>query len=96
MWIKFNYHYTVDGRPATQKFAIEVADTTKALIVGNTLSNVDKITDAKVMLEMPTDMYTIYLNEKAETTRRSDHLVTHASLQSFIWTLKAGIDLGRA
>ena len=60
MWIKFNFS-TSDayGNHSTVKFAIEVEKPERAFIVGCDLSNNDKVKDVKVMLNRPTDMYTI-------------------------------------
>lgn len=104
MWIKFNFE-TVVGIGTTGgahllkkevKFAIEVQKPDRALIVGNDLSNNDKVKDVKVMLNRPVDMYTIYINKDGCTESNSQHLVTNADIQSFIWAIKAGISMGKA
>ena len=94
MWIKLTYNYRKDETLAKQKFAIEVSDANKALVVANDLSNVGHITGVKVMLEIPEDKETVVLNEQAITTR-NEHLITNWDTQSFVWTLKAGITLGK-
>lgn len=97
MWIKFN-HQSRDayGKFTTVKFAVEVEKPERALIVGNDLSNNDMVKDVKVMLNRPTDMYTIYINKEGCTESNSQHLVTNSSIQSFIWAIKAGISMGKA
>ena len=97
MWIKFNFK-TEDsyGNPTTVKFAIEVEKTENALIVNNYLGNNAKVTDTKVMLNQQADTSTIYINKEGHTVCNSDHLVTNADIQSFIWTIRAGISMGKA
>ena len=101
MWIKLNFKTKQTGYagteiPATVKFAIEVEGSDNALAVANTLGNNDKVTDVKVMLKRPADMYTIYMNKEGRLESNSHHLVTNADIQSFIWALKAGISMGQA
>ena len=94
MWIKFTYQNLRDGRRTSQPVAIEVSDATKALNVATTLSNVDHVVDVKVVVGKPTNPMTICLNEKAQTVQ-NDHLVSDWDIQSFIWAIKAGIQLGK-
>lgn len=94
MWIKFTYINQRDGRRTSQPVAIEVSDATKALMVSNTLSNADHVVDVKVVVSKPYDPMTICLNEKGQTVQ-NDHLVTDWDIQSFIWGIKSGIQLGK-
>jgi hypothetical protein len=92
MWIKFTYINFRDGRRTSQPVAIEVANATKALNVATTIGNAGHVVDVKVVIKKPTDPMTICLNEKAQTVQ-NDHLVTDWDIKSFIWALKAGIQL---
>ena len=104
MWIKFNLE-TVAGIGTTGgahplkrnvHFCIEQETADDALALGNTLSNNTKVTDVKVVLNRPVDMYTIYINKEGCTESNSAHLVTNNDIQSFIWAIKAGIYMGKA
>ena len=104
MWIKFNLETTVGigtsgGVHLLKKdvhMCIEQETAEKALALANTLSNNSKVTDVKVVLNRPADMYTIYINKEGNTESRSDHFVTNNDIQSFIWAIKAGLYMGKA
>ena len=97
MWIKFSFK-TKDsyGNPTNVKFAIEVQKLDNALAICNTFGNNPKVKDTEININRPADMDTVFINKEGNTESRSDHLVTNNDIQSFIWTIKAGISMGKA
>lgn len=75
---------------------IEQTDATNALALMTTLSNNDKVFDAMVTVIKPSaeDHETVVINPDGITIK-NDHLVSNADIQSFIWALKAGIQMRR-
>ena len=90
------------------KFAIEVQKLDNALAICNTFGNNPKVKDTEININRPAgmDIYEkdltipamdiVFINKDGNTESRSDHLVTNADIQSFIWAIKAGISMGKA
>ena len=104
MWIKFKYEAvtgigTFGGAHLTKdnvKFAIEADGIDNALAITRIFKNIPKVKDAEININRPTDMNTVYINKEGNTESRSDLLVTNNDLQGFIWSIKAGIAMGKA
>ena len=104
MWIKFKFEATI-GIGTTGgahliknqvKFAIEVQKLDNALAICNTFGNNPKVKDTEININRPAGMDIVFINKDGNTESRSDHLVTNADIQSFIWAIKAGISMGKA
>lgn len=75
---------------------IEQEDASNALALMTTLSNNDKVFDAMVTVIKPSadDHKTVVIGPDG-CTKKNDHLVSNADIQSFVWALKAGIQMQR-
>lgn len=102
MWVKLNFKSMLGIGSKSQplhkltKFAIEVNGADAALAVANTLSNNPKCFDVKVVLNKPTDTDCVYIRKDGITESESQHLITNNDLSSFVWTIKAGMQMYRA
>ena len=75
---------------------IEQSDPNNAMALMTTLSNNDKVYDATVTVIKPSkdDKETIVIGMDG-CTKQNDHLVSNNEVQSFVWALKAGMQMQR-
>lgn len=103
MYVKFTFNATIGiatsggVRPLYKKtpMCIEQDSADNALSLMTTLSNNDKVLDAKVVINKPKDedKETIFITKDGYVEGYSDHLVSNADTQSFVWALKAGMTM---
>ena len=76
--------------------SIEQENAEKAMALANTIGNNAKIVGIPdVTTEKPSDRSTIVITKEGFVTSDTDHLVTNQDIQSFIWAIKAGIQMHR-
>lgn len=75
---------------------IEQSDPNSAMALMSTLSNNDKVFDAIVTVIEPgvDDKETIVIGMDG-CTKKNGHLVSNNEVQSFVWALKAGMQMQR-
>ena len=75
---------------------IEQSDANNAMALMTTLSNNDKVFDATVTVIKPSDddKETIVIGMDG-CTKKNEHLVSNNEVQSFVWALKAGMQMQR-
>lgn len=80
------------------RICIEQDNAERAMALANTIGNINKVVGvADVTTEKPsnTGRDTIFIDKNGIVDSNSDHLVCNADVQSFVWTLKAGIQMGK-
>lgn len=75
---------------------IEQSDPNNAMALMSTISNNDKVFDATVTVNKPSDddKETIVIGTDG-CTKQNEHLVSNNDVQSFVWALKAGMQMQR-
>ncbi len=76
--------------------SIEQENAEKAMALANTIGNNDKIVGVPdVTTEKPSDRQTIVITKEGFVTSETSHLVSNQEIQSFVWAIKAGIQMHR-
>lgn len=75
---------------------IEQENAEKAMALANTIGNIDKVVGvADVTTEKPTDRKTVFIDQNGFVSSETDYLIQNADIQSFVWAIKAGIQMHR-
>jgi hypothetical protein len=75
---------------------IEQETSAKAMALANTIGNINRVVSiASVTTEKPSGNDVIHMDRNGMVASEDDHLVTNSDIQSFIWAIKAGIQMSK-
>lgn len=75
---------------------IEQDNAERAMALANTIGNINKVVGvADVTTEKPSGRDVIHMDRNGMVASEDDHLVTNSDIQTFIWAIKAGIQMGK-